>query len=178
MHGVRVMSVKSKGRVAEACKEVEQHVRLRVICILPPKPEQYEAEFGLQDNSTTRDWVIHPGKVQANGDIQFECECRVRRNPRTGEPNFLGLFVHGDATKRFLYLSWRPKGWRPGQPDSAATWLRRMKVHLSSITWAQIAEATLPGRMLEAKIAGTGRGGGPNCGTVALEGGAWTVRKA
>jgi Family of unknown function (DUF5990) len=155
MQRKRVMSAKSKGPAAKA-EEREQIVRLRVICILPPKPEEYGAEFGLQDNSTTQDWVIHPGKAQANGDIHFECECRVRRNARTGEPNFLGPFVQGEAAKRFIYLSWRPKGWRPGQPDSGATWVRRMKVHLSSITWAQNRESNQAGQCVGGESCGDG----------------------
>ena len=84
----------------------EVSVCLRVICLGPPKPERYDAEFGLQDNSTTSDWVIHPGVVQPSGDIHFECECRVRPNQRTNTPSFLGPFVHGETAKRFLYLSW------------------------------------------------------------------------
>src|SRR5438874_4336007 len=120
----------------------EQRVRLRIICQRPPPPQQYGAEFGLQDNSTTADWVIHAGQTHPNGDIHFECECRVRPHQRTGAPNFLGSFVHGDAAERFLYLSWRPVGWRPGQgKPSCPGWLRRMKVHLRSISWEQIEDA-------------------------------------
>src|SRR5882672_5252947 len=168
------MTLKSKGQAVKG-GEREELIRLRIICLSPPKPEQYGAEFGLQDNSTTQEWVVHPGKANAKGDIHFECECRVRRKARTGEPNFLGRFVHGDSAKRFLYLSWRPKAWRPGQPDSGATWVRRMKVHLSSITWEQIEKVSRPGSVLEARVEGTGRGGGPNCATVTLEDGGWTV---
>ncbi len=73
-------------------QEAQRHVRLRIICISPPKPENYGAAFGLQDNSTTKEWVIHAGETQPNGDVQFECECRVRRNPANGKPNFLGPF--------------------------------------------------------------------------------------
>src|SRR6266508_3869235 len=108
------MTIQAKRHVKLA-DQTEQRVRLRVICIAPPKPENHGAEFGLQNNSTTTDWVIHAGAAQPNGDIHFECECRIRPNPRTNEPSFLGPFVHGEAAKRFLYLSWRPKDWRPGQ---------------------------------------------------------------
>jgi len=157
----------------------EQRVQLRVICVAPLRPEQFGAVFGLQDNSTTQDWVVHPGHVQPNGDIHFECECRVRPNQATGEPNFLGSFVHGSLTERFLYLSWRPTNWRPGQPDPACpAWVRRIKVHLSRITWAQVDQALLPGRVLQAKLPGTGRDNGPSCASVPLIGGMWTVQDA
>ena len=158
--------------------ETERCVRLRVICVAPPPPEQYGAEFGLQDNSTTSDWVIHPGDVQSNGDVHFACECCVRSHPRTQAPNFLGSFVHGGNTERFLYLSWRPKKWRPGLPEPACpAWVRRMKVHLRSITWKQIEQAGRSGGVLEAVVPGTGRDGGPSCASVPLVGGGWVVRK-
>ena len=156
----------------------EQHIRLRVICRKPLQPQRYGAEFGLQDNSTTVDWVIHAGQSQPNGDVHFECECRVRPHQRTGLPNFLGPFVHGVASQRFLYLSWRPVGWRPSQPGPPCpAWLRRMKVHLRSISWKQIEELTRGG-VLEAVVPGTGRDGGPSCASVPLVDGGWTVRSA
>ena len=172
------MSGKTK-RHAGSEERAERRVRLRVICLRPPPPERHGAEFGLQDNSTTADWLIHAGAAHPNGDIQFECECRVKPNQRTQAPSFLGSFVHGDASKRFLYLSWRPKSWRPGRPDPPGpAWLRRIKVHLSSITWAQIDQAARIDRVLEAVVQGTGRDGGPSCASVALVGGEWRVRRA
>lgn len=157
----------------------DQRIRLRVICQRPPLPQAYGAEFGLQDNSTTADWVIHAGLDQPNGDVHFECECRVRPHHRTGSPNLLGQFVHGDASTRFLYLSWRPMGWRPGQTDPPCpAWLRRIKVHLSPITWEQIEESLKSGGVLEAVVPGTGRDGSPSCASVPLVGGGWAVRSA
>jgi Family of unknown function (DUF5990) len=165
-------------RQPKSAHRPEQLIHLRIICQRPLQPERYGAEFGLQDNSTTADWMIHPGRTRPNGDIQFECECRVRAHHRTGEPSFLGPFVHGGASQRFLYLSWRPIGWRPGQPDPLCpAWLRRLKVHLSTITWEQIDKAAKTGGILEAVVLGTGRDGGPSCASVPLLGGGWTVRK-
>lgn len=82
-------------RPAKNGKPEEWLVHLRIICLAPPDPETHGAAFGLQDNSTTKEWVLHPGEGQANGDVHFECECRVRRNPANAKPNFLGPFVHG-----------------------------------------------------------------------------------
>lgn len=156
----------------------EQRIRLCVICQRPPPPQRYGAEFGLQDNSTTADWVIHAGQTYPSGDVRFECECRVRPHQSTGSPNFLGPFVHGDASKRYLYLSWRPVGWRPSQPDPPCpAWLRRIKVQLSSISWEQIEESVTRDGVLEAIVPGTGRDGGPSCASVPLVGGGWTVRR-
>lgn len=156
----------------------EERIRLRVICRKPLPAHEYGAEFGLQDNSATSPWVIHAGTPRANGDVVFECECRVRPHPRTGAPSFLGDFVHGDAARRFLYLSWRPRNWRPGDPDPAAPgWVRRIKVHLSSITWSLIDEA-VKGGALEAAVAGTSKDGGPACASIPLEGRGWSVTRA
>ena len=159
---------------AKAAKQTDQLIRLRVICQRPLDAKRYGAEFGLQDNSTTADWVLHAGQPQPNGDIRFDCECRVRRHPQSVTPNFLGPFVHGPVTERFLYLSWRPWGWKPGQPEPACpAWVRRIKVHLRTITWAQIAKAAKRYGCLQTRVDGIGRDGGPACASVPLIGG-WT----
>jgi hypothetical protein len=146
-------------------QQVEQHVHLRIIFVSPPNADDYGATFGIQDNSTTKEWVIHKGKSLPKGDVQFECECRVRRNHATGNPNFLGPFVHGGTGDRILYLSWRPKDWHPGGPAvPRSTWLRRMKIRLGSITWPQIEQAVHENGVLEIKVAGTGS---------AFTGGSW-----
>lgn len=158
-------------------ERIEQRIRLRIVCRNPPPPERFGAEFGLQDNSTKAAWVIHAGRILPNGDRIFECECRVRPQVKTGAPNFLGPFVQGNAHERFFYLSWRPREWRPGGSEPYGVWLRRMKVHLRSITWEQIDEALKRNGVLEAVVEGTGRDGGPSCASVPLVGGGWMVRR-
>lgn len=156
----------------------ERVVRLRVVCKAPPDPDQHRANFGLQDNSTAAHWMLHVGIRKANGDFVFECDARVRSNARTGDPNFLGDFVHGKPDERFLYLSWRPKDCRLAQPGMASpSWTRRMKIHLRGITWQQIEEATQAGGVLEASVQGTGKDGGPSCASVPLLGGGWTISR-
>ena len=156
-------------------RQQEWRIRLRIICISPPDPEAYGAAFGLQDNSTTKEWAIHCGASQTNGDVQFECECRVRRNPTNNKPNFLGSFVHGGTADRFLYLSGKPKDWRPGAPEvSRCVWLRRMKIRLSSITWPQIKQAARENAVLEKKVEGTGPSG--PFGSTAVGGEGWGLK--
>ena len=153
----------------------ERVVRLRVTCRCPLDALRHGAEFGLQDNSTTKDWVLHAGDKQRNGDLHFECEVRIRRQPRTGAPNFLGPFVHGPVTERFLYLSWRPLAWRPGSPEAPhPTWVRRMKIHLREISRALVDSALKRGGCMQTTVDGIGRDGGPACASVPLIGG-WTV---
>lgn len=153
----------------------ETTVLLRLISVGPLAAERYGAVYGLQDNSTTAEWVIHSGTVLPGGDLQFEISCRVRQHPKTGAPNFLGPFVHGETARRFLYLSWRPRDWRPDQPEPPGVWIRRLKIHLSPITWEQIDAAAVPGCFLEARVPGVGRGG-PSCASVPLLDGGWRVR--
>jgi hypothetical protein len=170
------MKAKPK-RPTKVGPEDEWRVRLRIICLSPPSPEEHGAAFGLQDNSSTKEWVVHPGKSQPNGDVHFECECRVRENRTNGKPNFLGPFVHGGTADRFLYLSWRPKDWRPGGPE-VTRWvcLRRMKVRLGSITWAQIKQTVRDNSVLEKKVEGTGPSG--PFGSTSIGGEGWTLKKA
>jgi len=171
-------ALSKKTPIPDSESKAERHVHIRIVCQKPPDPEKHEAVFGLQDNSTTKEWVIRPGKLQANGNVHFECECLVRSHQKTGDPNFLGGFVHGTPSRRFLYLSWRPKNGRLGQPESpTAVWSRRMKIHLSTITWEQIDQVAKTGGVLEATVAGTGRGGSPNCATVPLLSGGWNVTR-
>jgi hypothetical protein len=170
------MKAKSK-QPTKTARSAERGVHLRIICFSPPNPEEHGASFGLQDNSTAKEWVIHPGKRRPNGDVEFECECRVRRKPSSSKPNFLGPFVHGGTAGRFLYLSWRPKDWRPGGPDVPRwIWLRRMKVGLGSITWAQIEQALRDSRVLEVRVPGTGPSG--PFGSLPSGAESWTVKNA
>ncbi|MGO8675402.1 MAG: DUF5990 family protein [Limisphaerales bacterium] len=170
------MKAQSK-KTTKIARQAKQHIRLRIICVSPPNPEQYGAAFGLQDNSTTKEWVLHQGESQPNGDVHFTCECRVRLNQANGNPNFLGPFVQGGTADRFLYLSWRPKDWHPGGPEvTPSTWLRRMKVRLGSITWLQIKQAVRNNGVLEIKVAGTGPSG--PFGSVGLRGKGWTFKRA
>ena len=171
------MEHKSKRPVKVSENKPECYVRLRIICVSPPNPEDYGATLGLQDNSTTKEWVLHAGKHRPNGDVLFECKCRVRPKEAGRKPSFLGPFVHGPSADRFLYLSWRPKDWQPGGPEvPRSTWLRRMKVGLGSITWSQIERAVRGNSVLEIKVEGTGPSG--PFGAVGLDGGGWTVKPA
>jgi hypothetical protein len=152
----------------------EQSVRLRICCLQPLDPAQYQAEFGLQEKSPG-DWLIHAGKRTANGAVHFQCECRVSL-PASAAPDFAGPFVHGKRGERFLYLSWKPKNWQPGEPEPGpCVYLRRMKVHLRSITAQLVREALRAGAVIETTVEGRARDGGPACASVPLIGG-WKAR--
>lgn len=131
-------------------------IRLQIICEAPP-PATYNGqptEFGLQDKQQT----LHPGGLQPNGGLRFDCEVAVKPHATTGAPDFSGPFVHGPAGARFLYLSWR---------SSAGTWIMRFKVPLGSIGWEQIAAGQADA--LAARVNTS------HSGTVALLGAGWAV---
>jgi hypothetical protein len=105
---------------------------------------------------------------RTRSSITFEFAVRIGKRAG-GEPNFLGPFAQGPPAGRFVYVN---SGTLAGQSDSV--WTRRAKVPLTAITWSLIQRALSTGAVLETSIAGTGRDGGPACGTVPLRP-AWSV---
>jgi uncharacterized protein DUF5990 len=146
----------------------EVTVRLRVICSpMPPK------SFGRRERIELAQQVkqdLQPGVERPDGSMQFECGARVKGNPKTESPNFLGPPVHGPVGGRFLYLNWQ--GWDGDERQEFS----RMKIHLSSITWEQIEAVSKDERsVLQATVSGVGRNGGPAAASVPLEGDGWEV---
>lgn len=123
--------------------------------VRPPAGVQWRLQEGRAD-------LIAP--TRATGDeIEFEFTLRVGP-PRDGLPNFLGPAAQGPADGRFVYIN---SGRRAGQLGTG--WDRRAKVPLRGISAALLnAALTDGGYLLEARIAGTGKDGGPACATVPL----------
>jgi hypothetical protein len=71
---------------------------------------------------------------------------------------------------RFIYIN---IGKSAGQFGSC--WERRLKIPLGGITWEMIEKASTK-MLLEARLPGTGKDGGPSCATVKPTEG-WAVRK-
>ncbi len=83
-------------------------------------------------------------------------------NRDDGLPNFLGPLTQGPISSRFVYIN---IGKSAGQIGSC--WERRIKVPLGGITWDMIEKAsTNPRLLIEARLPGTGKDGGPSCATV------------
>jgi hypothetical protein len=145
--------------MASAISHKPAHVRLCIICEVPPSVTYagQPAEFGLQDTRQN----LHAGIAQPDGSLRFVCEVSVKPSQAGDAPDFGGPLVHGPSGARFLYLSLR-------QPGGA--WIRRLKVPLAGITWAQIADANrLPNGALVARVSGAGSG------TVPLLGDGWAT---
>jgi hypothetical protein len=94
-------------------------------------------------------------------DLQFDCEITAKSGTNN-VPDFAGTFVQGPPANRFIYLD---IGTAAGQVDSV--WSRRLKIPLQGITTEMLSELEGdPTMILETKIPGTGKDGGPTCGTV------------
>ena len=141
----------------------EAEVRLRVVLVAPPAG----VDFGIQQGKGNDYTTIHTQRSN-DADLAFEFTVTVKDNRDDGLPNFLGPLAQGPVTGRFIYLD---VGKCAGQSDSA--WERRIKVPLSGITWEMIERASTK-LVLEARLPGTAKDGGPSCATVKPVGG-WKV---
>jgi hypothetical protein len=136
---------------------MEVELRLRIVLESPPAG----VDFGLQDGKG-HDYETVQKQRSEGGDLSFLCAVKVKGNRDDAQPNFLGPLTQGPPTGRFLYVV---IGKSAGQSDSG--WERRMKVPLGGVTWELIQQATADTTLLlEARLPGTGRDGGPSCATV------------
>jgi hypothetical protein len=124
---------------------------LRIVVENPPPG----VAFALQKGSGS---VHEPVQRQTSdgADLTFEFQ-PVIRDVSDSMAALGGPFVQGPPRKRFVYLD---IGTAAGQFGSA--WSRRMKVPLEGIP----AKMLRTGGILEARVPGIGRDGGPNCATV------------
>jgi len=134
---------------------MEREITLRIVVERPPSG----VYFGLQKGSGSNYETVQTVESKS-ADLQFEFNARVRQG-KDGRPNFLGPFVQGPAHERFVYLD---IGTCAGQTNTP--WTRRLKIPLRGITWELISPTTSSLATLEARVVGTGKDGGPSCGTV------------
>lgn len=140
---------------------MDRELPLRVVVVGPLPGVAYRLQRGKAD-------LEEPAR-QDPETISFDFTVRVRA---AGDAlNLTGPYAQGPPTARFLYIG---SGKHAGQQHSC--WDRRAKVPLTGITKAQIEETlTTPGAVLEARIQGIGRDGGPACATVPIMGEGWQV---
>ena len=138
---------------------MESELPIRLVLVDPPSG----VDFGIQHGSGFGYETLFVQQRKA-GDLIFDFSLSVADNRKDGQPGFKRPFAQGPPASRFIYVD---VGTCAGQKDTP--WSRRMKVPLQGITWALIKQVTSkPGRKLLARIAGTGKDGGPNCATVRL----------
>jgi len=147
---------------------MERELTFRIIVETPPAG----VDFGLQKGRGSIYEVIQKQRSGLS-DLSFIFTAGVKgvsKDP--GGPDFTGSFIQGPRGQRFVYID---IGSAAGQTDSP--WSRRLKIPLSGITWDMIEQAAdNPRAVLQTRVAGTGRDGGPTCGTVKPFDG-WNVRK-
>jgi hypothetical protein len=141
-------------------------IPIRIAVVRPPPGVAMRVQCGRAD-------LLPPTRETADA-LSFDFTVRAGGTLADGRPTFLGPCAQGTPADRFVYVN---SGTSAGQAGSP--WRRRAKVKLAGIT-REMVDAALaePGAVLEARIEGTGRGGGPACATVPLLGGGWRLVRA
>jgi len=144
---------------------MEHELRLRIILEKPPR----EVDFGLQKGRGANYETIQKQRSKVK-DLYFEFIVGIKAAGKNAMPSFLGPFVQGPTAEQFIYID---IGTYAGQTDSC--WSRRLKIPLTGIKWDMVDRLRANEELiLETRIPGTGRDGGPNCATVKpLEG--WKI---
>ena len=129
---------------------------IRIILKNPPTG----VDFGVQKGKGNQYETIQKQRSN-NNDLSFEFKISVNES-QTSLPNFTGPYVQGPLNERFIYID---IGTYAGQIDSV--WSRRLKIPLRDISSETIKLLlTDSSFILETKVPGTGKDGGPNCATV------------
>jgi hypothetical protein len=141
----------------------EREVPLRITLAAPPPDVVFCLQRGRSDLVSA---------VRSTGEpLSFDFEVRARDDGDGGAPRFLGEFTQGPPATRFVYVN---SGTYAG--DAASCWSRRAKVPLAGITRVLLRRAlAAPGSVIEARIEGTARDGGPACATCRPLGKGWSV---
>ena len=129
-----------------------RELTLRMVVEQPPAGVDYALQKGRGSLYETEQRQRSEGN-----DLIFEFQPAIREGGGDGMSALGGPFVQGPPRERFVYLD---IGTYAGQTDS--TWSRKLKVPLEGITAKMIAQ----GGVLEARVPGRGRDGGPSCATV------------
>jgi hypothetical protein len=108
------------------------------------------------------------GSPAGKDALGWTTEITVKSGP-DGAPDFAGPAVHGKRGERFFYLSWS------GERDGHRAMFRRLKIHLRTLTTAQLARAAQTGTGLAARVHAVAKDGGPACASVPLLGGGWAT---
>ena len=135
---------------------MERELILRIIVERPPAG----IDYGLQKGKGSQYETVQLQK-SGESDLCFEFNVTLKNNTKS-IPDFFGSFVQGPPGSRFIYLD---IGTYAGQKDIGYS--RRLKIPLSVIE-RQTINHILMNRdvLLEARVQGTGKDGGPTCGTI------------
>jgi hypothetical protein len=142
---------------------MDRELSLRITVVAPPPGVTFRLQRGKLG--------LVPAAEASEEHLSFDFRLRVHGDREDGPPNLRGECAQGPPISRFVYVN---SGTSAGQFGSC--WTRRAKVPLAGITWDLIEQAlSRPAGLLETRIAGTSRDGGPACGTVPLLGAGWKL---
>lgn len=136
-----------------------EEIPLRITLVDPPPDVLFAVQRGPSE--------LHQATRSSGATLSFDFTLRVRRS--ADSLSLLGPFSQGPPASRFVYVN---SGTYAG--DSASCWSRRAKIPLGGITPQLLDQfQKTPGAILEARVAGTGRNGGPACASVPLLDSGW-----
>ena len=137
---------------------MEREITLRIVLEKPPPG----VDFGIQKGAGSLYETVQTQRSNG-GDLVFEFPVAVKTAATPAGPmDFAGPIVQGRRGERFVYVD---IGTCARQRDTP--WTRRLKVPLAGIDADSIRRASAGrNRVLEARVWGTGKDGGPSCGTV------------
>lgn len=143
---------------------MSSEITLKITLLAPPEGVGFSLQKGKNENI---DYQVSDGR-----DIHFRFSVRVKPGS-ADRPNFLGEYTQGTPKERFVYIR---VGEYAGQKNTE--WARRVKIHLSSISWEQVNQVLSDGNsMLAASYQASDKDGGPSCASVPLVGDGWQVVK-
>jgi hypothetical protein len=129
-----------------------RELTLRIVIERPPSG----VDFGLQKGRGSAYETVQKQRSHRK-DLVFEFQPSIREDDSDSVAALGGPFVQGPSRQGFVYID---IGTCAGQAESC--WSRRLKIPLDGIQ----AKAIGASGVLEARVPGTGRDGGPSCATV------------
>jgi hypothetical protein len=133
---------------------MKQEAKFRIVVVDPLPGVVYALQRGRSE-------LMPPVRSMAS-ELAFEFSLAIA-DIDADPPRLTGQYAQGPPNKRFVYIS---SGSMAGQADSC--WTRRAKVPLYGLSKSELLEASKRDGVLEARIRGTAKDGGPACATVPL----------
>jgi hypothetical protein len=141
---------------------VERELTFRIVLQEPPAGVDFALQIGRGADYKTVQTQRSTGR-----DLSFEFSVGVKAADKRAAPDFRGPVVQGPTGQRFVYIDIGTYARQANTP-----WSRRLKVPLSGITRDVLDRASADSSVvLETRVPGTGKDGGPNCATVKPFGG-------
>ena len=146
---------------------MERELTFRIVQQAPPAGVDFALQIGRGADYNTVQTQRTTG-----GDLSFEFSVGVKAADKRAAPDFRGPVVQGPTGQRFVYIDIGTYARQGNTP-----WSRRLKVPLSGITRDMLDRASADSSVvLETRVPGTGKDGGPNCATLKPFGG-WKLAR-